>query len=115
VVSEKLPLWENASRTPNPRQFQSPNASSAAGYSLRDDWNGIDIEWPICWAKVFIDSSRGFRMVGRRWPAAGMFHVASNIHVAGGRNAFSQRSLCNMQIARLAYSKSMKKCEGVVQ
>jgi hypothetical protein len=54
-------------------------------------------------------------MVGRRWPDAGMSHVASNIHVAGGRNAFSQSSLSNMQIARLAYSKSMKKCEGVVQ
>jgi hypothetical protein len=64
-------------------------------------------------AKVFIVSSKDFRMVGRRWPAAGMSHVASNIHVAGGRNAFNQRSLNNVQIARLAYSKSMKKCLGI--
>jgi hypothetical protein len=51
-------------------------------------------------------------MVGRRWPAAGMSHVASNIHVAGGRNAFSQRSPSNMQVARLALSKVNEKMRG---
>src|SRR5262249_41536575 len=51
-------------------------------------------------------------MVGRRWPAAGMSHVASNIHVAGRRNAFSQRSLSNVQIARLALLEVNEKMPG---
>jgi hypothetical protein len=63
------------------------------------------------------DSSSPIIKLSRSWDSASNerpFTVASNIHVAGGRNAFSQRSLSNMQIARLACSKSMKKCEGVV-
>src|SRR5215469_9639717 len=51
-------------------------------------------------------------MAGRRWPAAGMSHVASNIHVAGRRNAFSQRSLSNVQIARLALLEVNEKMPG---
>ena len=40
-------------------------------------------------------------MVCRGWPASEFSYVASNIRVAGGKeNAFSQRSLSNMQIAR---------------
>jgi hypothetical protein len=41
-----------------------------------------------------------------------MSHVASNIHVAGGRNAFSQKSLSNMQIARLAVLEVNEKMRG---
>jgi hypothetical protein len=51
-------------------------------------------------------------MVGRRWPAAGMSQVASNIHITGGRNDFSQRSLSNMQIARLALFEVNEKMRG---
>jgi hypothetical protein len=45
-------------------------------------------------------------MVARRWPAVGKSHVS------GRRNAFSQRSLSNMQIARLALFEVNKKMRG---
>jgi hypothetical protein len=35
-------------------------------------------------------------------PAFGMCHIATNIRVSRGKNTFGQRSLSNMQIARLA-------------
>ena len=50
-------------------------------------------------------------MVGRRWPADGMSHVASNIHVAGGEECLQSKS-SNMQIARLALSEVNEKMRG---
>jgi hypothetical protein len=51
---------------------------------------------------------------------AGFLHVASNIRVAGSKeNAFGQRSLSNMQIARLVllrqYSESIQKAKRYVK
>src|ERR1700751_1876913 len=86
------------------------NAAIAAASLLLHASSHLLLFAPDCWrsrgSDVFVCSVfiGGVEISGRRsTPTAGISHVASHIHVAGARrNAFSQRFLNDMQIARLA-------------
>jgi hypothetical protein len=86
------------------------NAAIAAASLLLHASSNLLLFAPNCWRTcgsdvfVVLFSLGGFEFSRRRsTPTVGISHVASHIHVAGaGRNAFSQRFLNDMQIARLA-------------